>query len=71
MTKENGPPVCPTCERNHSPDQFCPRRIARACLNWPGSLEAITDADHQWSTEHPNFKALDVLEETIANYPGD
>lgn len=47
MEEENkGLPTCPDCERLHTPDNFCPRRVARAATNpTTENIDALNDAD--------------------------
>ncbi len=59
--------ICKVCHRLHEPIQPGPLRIANAYTMQPQALESLTDGDRDWMKEHPNFSALDILEDALAD----
>ena len=71
MDKDKGAkiPICKVCDRLHSEDMMCPRRIANAYTMQGGTqaIAALTMPDVTWMKTHPDFHVLDVVEDAIAD----
>ena len=58
--------TCRTCHRNHSQEQPCSRRIARALMMRPNAPEELAQTDVNWLSTH-KINVEDILEEELAN----